>query len=399
MADTETIKNYKIQQKLKDGMLTLHPETDANIVTTDAFTVTVGDTEKTYEASNAQTIIELLAEEIETASSGGVTGIKIKTDDTDPKVQTGTVTIDLTKLTGISENANKVEASDKNGAIKIDGVETVVYDESKAPVYSISKDSTSTDYVCVYHLTKTQNGVTSNVGESINIPKDLVVKSGSIIEKDGKKYLQLVLNDEAETKIEVEVTELIDDYTAGTGIKLENRVFSIDRTTTDTWYDAAGKAKELVDELANGRVTTLEETVGDSTKGLVKRVTDLENQATKVEASEVNGNIKVDGKEVVVYTLPENVVEDSEYKHITVTDKSVSDGTNTFEKYDDTDLSGRVTTIENKFTNAVSSGVYSVVQVTDGIVTAAGKLIEVGTDTQTEPSAELVTGGLFFKAL
>lgn len=132
---------------------------------------------------------------------------------------------------------------------------------------------------------------------------------------------------------------------------------------------------------------------------MVKRVTDLENQATKVEASDVNGNIKVDGKEIVVYTLPESVVEDAEYKHITVTEKSVSDGTSTFEKYDDTSISGRVSTLEGKFANAVSSGVYSVVQVTDGIVTAAGKLVEVGSEGQTEASADLVTGGLFFQEI
>lgn len=232
MADI--VKNYKIQQKLKDGMLTLHPETYAGIVSTDAFAVTIGDEEKNYEASNVQKILELLAEEIEIASAGGVTGIKIKTDETDPKAQTGVVTVDLTKLTGISEGANKVEASESNGKIKIDGVETVVYDESKAPVYSIAKDADSSDYAGVYHMTKTVDGVTTNVGDAINIPKDLVVKSGSIVERDGDKYLQLVLNDEAATKIDVKVTELVDDYTAGTGVKIDSRVVSIDRTTTDT---------------------------------------------------------------------------------------------------------------------------------------------------------------------
>jgi hypothetical protein len=34
---------------------------------------------------------------------------------------------EITKLTGVSEGANKVEASENNGKIKIDGVETVVY--------------------------------------------------------------------------------------------------------------------------------------------------------------------------------------------------------------------------------------------------------------------------------
>lgn len=51
--------------------------------------------------------------------------------------------------------------------------------------------------------------------------------------------------------------------------------------------------------------------------------------ANKVEASETNGNIKINGTETKVYELPSDVVQDSSYKHITVTGTSVSDGTNT----------------------------------------------------------------------
>ena len=46
----------------------------------------------------------------------------------------------------------------------------------KVPVYTIIK-STSTDYAAVYHLQK--DG--ANVGEAINIPKDMVVESGKVV--------------------------------------------------------------------------------------------------------------------------------------------------------------------------------------------------------------------------
>ena len=44
------------------------------------------------------------------------------------------------------------------------------------------------------------------------------------------------------------------------------------------------------------------------------------------------------------YELPSDVVQDANYKHITVTETSVSDGTTTFTKYDDTALAGKVET-------------------------------------------------------
>ena len=434
MADS--VKKYKIQQKLEDGMLTLHPETESTIVSTTEIKSEDG-TKTLVGAGSVQSALTEIARNVETVTSGTVNDVKVKDgDSTKSVVVSGIATVDIsekankattldgygitdavekedgkglstndyttvekTKLAGITEGANKVEASTTNGNIKIDGVETVVYTAEDPAEYTIAKQSEAeSGYAATYYLTKDGK----KVGDSINIIKDLVVKSGSIIEKEGKKYLQLVLNDEAETKIEVEVTDLVDDYTAGTGISIVDRQVSIDRTVVDTYYDAAGKAKELTDALAEGQVatnksdiSTLKTTVGDETSGLVKKVADLELKATNVKASATNGNILVDDKEVTVYTLPTDVVEDDSYSHITVTAKSVSDGTTTFNQYDDTELAGRVTTIENKFTNAVADGTYSVVQTKAGIVTAAGNLIEVGTAASTS----LVTGGILFKEI
>ena len=56
---------------------------------------------------------------------------------------------------------------------------------------------------------------------------------------------------------------------------------------------------------AQAAIQALQTTVGDENGGLVKRVADLEAASTNVQASETNGNIKVDGQEVVVYTHPE----------------------------------------------------------------------------------------------
>lgn len=76
-----------------------------------------------------------------------------------------------------------------------------------APEYSIVKAADSGEYAAVYNLTK--DGAV--VGTSINIPKDLVVKSGSVVGDE----IVLVLNDEANTEIKIDVASLIEYVTSG----------------------------------------------------------------------------------------------------------------------------------------------------------------------------------------
>lgn len=87
------------------------------------------------------------------------------------------------------------------------------------PVYNLTKDATSADYAAVYHLTK--DGV--NVGEAINIPKDLFVESGEIVEnptgQPAGKYLKLVLQNQTDP-VYINVADLVDAYTPGNGITI-----------------------------------------------------------------------------------------------------------------------------------------------------------------------------------
>lgn len=77
------------------------------------------------------------------------------------------------------------------------------------------------------------------------------------------------------------------------------------------------------------RIGALETTVGDENSGLVKQVNALvAASGNHTEGSEVNGNIKVDGEEVVVYTHPEThaatmIVEDDDHKFVTADEKAI----------------------------------------------------------------------------
>ena len=95
-------------------------------------------------------------------------------------------------------------------------------DNIKHPEYSVVKATDSGEYAAVYHLTK--DGV--NVGASINIPKDLVVKSGSVVGNE----IVLVLNDAAATQIKIPVGSLIEYVTSGS-VAGDMVVISVDEST------------------------------------------------------------------------------------------------------------------------------------------------------------------------
>ena len=139
------------------------------------------------------------------------------------------------KVASVSATANKGIVIEGTGTaptvgIKLDPAEGNIATLSEAglkvtaptvnvPVYSLTKDATSTDYAAVYHLTK--DG--AEVGEAINIPKDLFVESGEIVENPAGqtpgKYLKLVLQNQ-DDPVYINVADLVDAYTAGNGITI-----------------------------------------------------------------------------------------------------------------------------------------------------------------------------------
>ena len=120
----------------------------------------------------------------------------------------------------------KLDPAEGNIATLSDAGLKVTAPTVNVPVYSLTKDATSTDYAAVYHLTK--DG--TNVGEAINIPKDLFVESGEIVEnptgQPEGKYLKLVLQNQT-APVYINVADLVDAYTPGNGIDIsEDNVVS-----------------------------------------------------------------------------------------------------------------------------------------------------------------------------
>jgi len=160
--------------------------------------------------------------------------------------------------------------------------------------YSIVKDDNSGDYAAIYHLQKTPNGSGTpvNVGAAINIPKDMVVESGTVETKSESgawgpagTYIHLVLANADDDDLYINVGDLIEYVTSGSqagdmvviAIDAQHRVTA---TITDGTITKAKLAQAVQNSL-------------DAADSAVQSVAE----------GSTNGTIAVDGTDVAVHGL------------------------------------------------------------------------------------------------
>lgn len=133
---------------------------------------------------------------------------------------------------------NKIETILVNGkALQIVNKQVDIEIPASAE-YAVAKAATAeAGYSATYYLTK--DG--AQVGEKINIPKDMVVQSGSVKTCTaagtpiaglavGDKYIDLLLANAEDSHVYIRVTDLVDVYTAGEGIVISGNKVSVDTT-------------------------------------------------------------------------------------------------------------------------------------------------------------------------
>jgi hypothetical protein len=105
--------------------------------------------------------------------------------------------------------------------------ETKISQLSGASNLDVVKTTTGlTDYIASYQLK--QNG--QNIGEAINIPKDFLVKSGSVITSaDGKTYIDFVINSKDDTgttgtHLYIAVDKLVDVYSGSSSATITTTI-------------------------------------------------------------------------------------------------------------------------------------------------------------------------------
>lgn len=192
--------------------------------------------------------------------------------------------------------AVKLDPSADN-AIKL-GENGLKVEIGAAPEYSVVKDENSGEYAAVYHLTK--DGV--NVGASINIPKDLVVKSGSVV--DGN--IVLVLNDEVNTEIVIPANSLIEYVTSGSVagdmvvINVDESTHKVTASITDGTIGLAKLTTEV--QTAIGKAHTHEN--ADVLAGITA------DKVSEWDASEQNAKDYADGLNTAMDTRVKAIEED-----------------------------------------------------------------------------------------
>ena len=253
------------------------------------------------DVANLQTQVEGLVEKVGSAAAGdtAASGLYKLIADVEAvakarleSVEAGDNSITIAGSATKPSVAVKVSKAAGNALSLADDGLKVEIPEVKVPKYSLVKDETAAaGDVATYHLTK--DGV--NEGVAINIPKDLVVASGSV-EKfvagklpegvtEAGTYIQLNLAN-SKKPLYINVGSLIEYVTGGSG---ENDAIQINVSSDTHKVTARVKEGSLTKEMLAA--------------GVVASLGKADSAVQTVAAGETNGTIKVDGTEIAVAGL------------------------------------------------------------------------------------------------
>ena len=156
-----------------------------------------------------------------------------------------------------------------------------------AAEYTIAKKANSGDYTAIYQLTK--DG--TPVGVDINIPKDMVVKSGQVVKNPAGQpagtYIVLTLANATSDKLYINVDSLIEYVTGGTAADgIITTSVSDDFVLTATINNGTITKEKLV--------TAVQTSLGKANSAL---------QKADITTGTANGNISVGGTDVPVAGL------------------------------------------------------------------------------------------------
>ena len=201
---------------------------------------------------------------------------------------------------GDSTHVTKVVVDEAGHVTSAEQV-AITFPEVKVPVYDIVKDTDSGDYAAIYHLTK--DG--TNTGAAINIPKDLFVKEGKVVDnpagQPAGKYIELTLQNQA-NPIYINVADLVDAYTPGNGITISatNEVSAKVVAANGLSVGASGIAMALASGTANGAMSSAQFTkLGGIDEGATKDTITLNGTATKTPSFYAPTTVGTKGQQLV----------------------------------------------------------------------------------------------------
>lgn len=244
----------------------------------------------------------------------------------------------LSKLTQAEKDIDNLEAAvgtlsgltttEKGNLVgAINEVLKKVNDAATAAEITVEESTTDSTYAKVYTIK--QNGTAKG---TINIPKDMVVKSGTVetnpdAEHQGT-FIVLTLANATLDKIYVEVGTLVDIYTAQQSATQVQLVINADTREISATI-VAGSITAA--ELAANAITTAK--IADGNVTLAKLATEVQTSLNKAKTAvqsviegTTNGTISVDGTEVKVHGLSDAAFKAaSEFEAAGAADKALQD--------------------------------------------------------------------------
>lgn len=152
------------------------------------------------EEGSIQDQIDAAIEQLKTDVIGSLTDLSTEVQD---KV--------VAAINEVDANADAAKSAADAAQKTATAAQTAAEEAKTQSVVTVEKEEAAEEGAIVSYVVK-QNGV--QVGSKINVPKDVVVKSGKIVDIEGVKNLEITLSDADETKINIPVGELADVYTA-----------------------------------------------------------------------------------------------------------------------------------------------------------------------------------------
>lgn len=235
----------------------------------------------------------------------GATADHVASFDSNGQVKDSGLAVDDIVTTDSNIPATQVTIVDEGEYFTTDTVEAALQQlgaaVSEAGAVTITKDTSSSEWAAVYTLH--QNGAA--LSPTINIPKDLVVKSGEIVVSsednpityggetytDGTKFLKLVIQNDEAHPIYIKVADLVDIYTGGTAadgiITVDITNYTVTATIADGTIPLAKLASSV--QTSIGKADTALQPITSATSGnLVSFGVDGSIADSGISATDVN---------------------------------------------------------------------------------------------------------------
>lgn len=211
----------------------------------------------------------------------------------DPKLDNVVAADDSVNVTDNNKIAVAISAEEDNLLqLKTTGNKGLYVRAISSESYGIERDENPGDYAAVYRLKRYAGGSATgvNAGVAINIPKDMVVSSGAVVEKSESgswgaagTYIELTLANSSNDKLYIPVGSLIEYVTSGSQ-STDMVVIDIDSTT-----------HQVTASITDGSITKAKLSTA------LQNV--MDNAVTSVTTGATDGTISVNGVDVPVHGL------------------------------------------------------------------------------------------------